>query len=173
VAVLNLKLLLSVFLVGIISFAFAQTHAANKQKVVENNLKSKKFEITKTEAEWKKILSSEAFHILREAGTEAPFTGKYYNNHEKGTYYCAACDLPLFSSAHKFESGTGWPSFYQPIEKNKVITESDFTYGMKRTEVLCARCGGHLGHVFDDGPEPTGLRYCINSAALVFKKAEK
>lgn len=126
--------------------------------------------VVKSEAAWKKQLSSQAFYVLREAGTERAFTGKYYNNHEKGIYNCAGCALPLFSSDAKFDSGTGWPSFYQPIKKSHVIEHTDMSYGMKRTEVVCARCDGHLGHVFDDGPNPTGLRYCMNSVSLDFVK---
>jgi len=124
----------------------------------------------KSDAEWKRILSSEQYEILRNAGTEAPFSGRYWNNHEKGTYFCAACGLDVFSSDTKFESGTGWPSFWKPINKNRVILRRDLSHGMDRTEVLCARCEGHLGHVFDDGPKPTGLRFCMNSAAMTFKK---
>jgi peptide-methionine (R)-S-oxide reductase len=124
----------------------------------------------KPDAEWKRILSSEQYEILRNAGTEAPFSGRYWNNHEKGTYFCAACGLDLFSSDTKFESGTGWPSFWKPINKNRVILKRDLSHGMDRTEVLCSRCEGHLGHVFDDGPKPTGLRFCMNSAAMTFKK---
>ncbi len=126
--------------------------------------------VVKSDAEWKKQLGSQAYNVLREAGTERAFTGKYHVNHEKGIYNCAGCGLSLFSSETKFESGTGWPSFYQPIKKSHVIEHTDISYGMKRTEVVCARCDGHLGHVFDDGPNPTGLRYCMNSASLDFVK---
>lgn len=126
--------------------------------------------ITKTDAEWQKLLTPEQFYILRKQGTERAFTGKYHDNHETGTYVCAACRTPLFSSAAKFDSGTGWPSFYEPVKGQNVEELSDMSHGMTRTEVRCGRCGGHLGHVFDDGPKPTGLRYCINSAALDFER---
>ncbi len=128
--------------------------------------------IVKTDEEWKKILTPEQYKVMRKHGTEAAFTGKYHANHEKGVYVCAACGLPLFSSDTKFESGTGWPSFWKPIDESHVGTETDRSFLMSRTEVHCARCGGHLGHVFPDGPPPTGLRYCMNSASLDFKKAQ-
>lgn len=127
-------------------------------------------EVVKTKAEWKKILTPEQYHVLREKGTERAFTGKYATSHEHGIYRCAGCGLDLFKSEDKFESGTGWPSFTAPIAKENVKTEVDRGFFSTRTEVLCRRCGGHLGHVFEDGPKPTGLRYCMNSAALQFVK---
>lgn len=126
----------------------------------------------KTEEEWQKELNKEQYKVLRLKGTEMAFSGKYWDSKEKGTYKCAGCGTPLFTSETKFDSSCGWPSFFTPLEENNIEEEVDNTHGMKRTEVLCKNCGGHLGHVFDDGPKPTGLRYCINSASLDFNKEE-
>lgn len=124
----------------------------------------------KTEAEWKARLDPEQYHVLRQKGTERPFSGKYWNLKDDGTYVCAACGQELFKSTTKFDAGCGWPSFYDAVDSGHVTTKEDYSHGMHRTEVMCSRCGGHLGHVFEDGPEPTGLRYCINSASLQFHK---
>jgi peptide-methionine (R)-S-oxide reductase len=128
--------------------------------------------VVKTEAEWEKELTPEQYRILREKGTERAFTGAYWDNHEKGIYKCAACKTVLFTSSEKFDSGCGWPSFTMPFDSTTCDYHTDNTYGMKRTEVTCKKCGGHLGHVFDDGPAPTYQRYCINSGSLIFEKKE-
>lgn len=122
--------------------------------------------VLRTSQEWRKRLTPKQFHILREKGTERAFSGKYWNEKKSGVYHCAACGAPLFESVHKFKSGTGWPSFYRPVHPKAVAVKGDTSLGVRREEILCARCDGHLGHVFDDGPEPTGLRYCVNSESL-------
>ena len=129
--------------------------------------------VNKSEQEWQKQLSPEQYHVARQAGTEPAFTGKYWNSKDHGTYTCVCCGQPLFSSETKFNSGTGWPSFYQPLDEQAVATHSDRSYGMERNEVRCSRCDAHLGHVFEDGPDPTGLRYCMNSASLDLKPDKK
>ena len=144
----------------------AQEHQGQEESITPEFEGEK---VIKTPEEWAKILSADEYKVLRNQGTERAFTGEYWDNHEKGEYLCRACGLPLFSSETKFESGTGWPSFYAPIKENNVGLRVDNSFGMSRSEVVCNRCESHLGHVFEDGPKPTGLRYCMNSISLKFE----
>ena len=149
--------------------AAGSTNAARTTAPLATNSSSMKEPVVKTDAEWKQTLTPEQYRVLRQKGTERAFTGSYWNHHDKGLYRCAGCGQALFLSDTKFDSGCGWPSFFQPIATNVVFAQTDDSLFMHRTEITCAKCGGHLGHVFDDGPPPTGLRYCINSASLTFE----
>ena len=150
------------------SFAATLLQTVGRSKNSQGDKGIKK--VAKTDAEWKQLLTAEQYNVMREKGTETPFSSPLNDIHDKGTFECAACELPLFSSATKFDSGTGWPSFWAPIKKENVREQVDNSLSMTRTEVLCARCDAHSGHVFDDGPKPTGLRYCMNGVALKFVK---
>ena len=159
----TLKIFSAIVLISIVFSACSQTQ---KQTNMEN------LQVNKSEEEWKKQLTPEQYEVLRLKGTERAFTGKFESKWDSGIYVCAACGNELFNSNSKFDAGCGWPSFYEALDKSKVIEKKDISHGMVRIEIMCANCGGHLGHVFDDGPKPTGLRYCINSVSLDFKKKD-
>jgi peptide-methionine (R)-S-oxide reductase len=162
---------MSIWVMGFISCKSNTTTETTSTKSSNNNNNMSEFEINKTNEEWKQQLTAEQYAVLREKGTERPFTGKFEDHYETGIYICAGCGNELFKSDTKFDAGCGWPSFYEALDKTKIIEKLDKTHGMTRLEILCAKCGGHLGHVFNDGPQDkTGLRYCVNSLSLDFKK---
>ena len=166
---IGLILVLAVFAMGTGSSPASAEEKTVRIFSVEEGRFVERGKVVRGEGEWRELLNPEQFKILRKKGTERAFTGKYWDHKEEGVYRCAGCGTDLFASDTKFKSGTGWPSFWEPVAEENIVTEDDYSlFGIKRVEILCALCGGHLGHVFDDGPPPTGLRYCINSASLVF-----
>lgn len=164
---INLRLFLLLVSLPLFTTTYAQIKNENKPGMKGKNMDSSG---KKTDKDWKEILSAEEYNVLREKGTERPFTGKYWNTFEKGVYKCAACGQILFDSKTKFDAGCGWPSFSDVVNNKNILKKDDYSHGMHRVEIMCANCGGHLGHVFDDGPEPTGQRYCINSVSIKFEK---
>jgi len=168
-----IKKILLIGLLAVISMSACEQKSSTKKSAKtdeDTSVKNEKvnYEVTKSEAEWKAELNDQEYYVLRKAGTERAFKGDLWDHKEDGIYICRACQLPLFDSSTKFKSGTGWPSYYQPLNEECIASDTDYVLGYARTEVHCSRCGGHMGHVFKDGPEPTGLRYCINSVSLDF-----
>ncbi len=165
-----MKLLYFIVMIGMMTSAARCQNTSSKAASTKKKIP---FEMNLSEEEWKKRLTPEEFYVLRQKGTERPFTGKFYKHFDEGTYVCKGCGNELFDSESKFDSHCGWPSYDRTLSPGSIVEKPDYSYGMIRTEVLCSRCGGHLGHVFDDGPTSTGLRYCINSVAIDFKKKDK
>lgn len=163
-----MKKVLMVLLAGVMLSCTYKTNDSELENAQQQEQEHSTYEVQKTEGEWKALLDPMQFYVLRQKGTERPFTGEYNKHYEDGVYRCAACQQDLFDSDSKFNSGTGWPSFDEGVDKTAVVVHEDRSLGMSRTEIICSRCGGHLGHVFEDGPTETGLRYCVNSASLEF-----
>lgn len=174
-----MKLFTSILITVVFLISCSDVHNSNKgakmsdKKIVERLKPDSTGKVNLNDDEWRLVLTDEQYNVTRQCGTEPPFTGKYYNHKDQGVYLCSACGNELFTSKTKYDSGSGWPSFWSPINEENISTKKDTTLGMTRTELKCSRCDSHLGHIFEDGPDPSGLRYCINSASLIFQKEKK